>query len=378
MNGLLRLVAAAGVVGAALLVVGFFEQVPQAWIDSRTLAIDWSDLHSALRASWACGYCAPALRLPPWNLLLLMPVGLLPMRASWGLLVFGTLGVLLVSVPRARGRGRYLLAVLLLVLSFPALRHAADGNFEGIVIGGVLLALWGFRAGLGSAPTRSAPTRRAEWGAPLALAGGALLSAAKPQLSFLFLLALGLTTLYVWEPRRWKRALCLTLAVVVPALLWQGGAYLANVFAIAERGSIMDVSLLAALNRLALPALPIAVAWGGVLGVTGWALWRTRGGRALPQPFARERAGLLIAAALLLSPYSAGNSLLTLLAVGVMPLFLRRPLWGVLLLIPVNLPVLFNTAAALPVQAYYTTATLVWCWGVLLADTLRGGSARGG
>jgi hypothetical protein len=94
-------------------------------------------------------------------------------------------------------------------------------------------------------------------------------------------------------------------------------------------------------------------------------MWQTRPPRINPLPFSRERAGLLIAAGLLLSPYSAGNSMLTLMAVGVIPLFLKRPLLGLLLIVPINLTFFVNNPSGLAYQAYYTTAVLLLCWGVL-------------
>lgn len=72
----------------------------------------------------------------------------------------------------------------------------------------------------------------------------------------------------------------------------------------------------------------------------------------------------LIAASLLLAPYSAANSVLTVLAVGVIPLFQKRPLIGGLLIVLINLPFLFPPETHFNFSAYYTTALLLVIWGV--------------
>jgi hypothetical protein len=340
----------------ALLAMSFAEQLPSTFPN----AIDWSNLHVAIENGSIRYENDLGLRVPPWIVLLILPLGFLSMRASWALVALFTMIVLLISVPQTRPRWRYYVGILLLELSFPMLRHTVDGNFEGIVIAGVLLALWGYRLGL-----RPQENRQTEWIAPAILAAGALLAAAKPQLTAWFLLVFGLTTLYTWQRRRWLRALGFTLLVVIPCMLWKGQAYISNVFAISERGSIMDVSLMAALNRMHFPSILVAVFWLFILGATLWVMWQTRPPRINPLPFSRERAGLLIAAGLLLSPYSAGNSMLTLMAVGVIPLFLKRPLLGLLLIVPINLTFFVNNPSGLAYQAYYTTAVLLLCWGVL-------------
>ncbi|MFN8373305.1 MAG: hypothetical protein U0694_10580 [Anaerolineae bacterium] len=342
--------------GMALLAMSFAEQLPPDF----PIAIDWQALHRAIRDGHISYEPGMGMYVPPWNALVAAPLGFLSMRASWALVALFTMVVLLFSVPRTRPRWRYYAGILLLEASFPALRHAVDGNFEGMVIAGILLALSGYRMGLSAEPQR-----RAEWYAPMLLALGVLLASAKPQLTLPFLAVLGLTTLYMWRLRRWLRALGFTLLVVLPCMLWIGQAYLTHLFSIPERGSIMDIGLTAALNRMQLPSPLVAALWLLVLGITLGLMWLTRPSRTLRLPFSRERAGVLIAAGLLLSPYSAGNSMLTLLAVGIIPLFLRRPLLGLLLIVPIDLTVLVNNPAALSLQAYYTTAVLLLCWGVL-------------
>jgi hypothetical protein len=328
----------------ALAFIAFFESLPPALIESRTLAIDWQLLHTALQNNRLHYFSADGNRIvfanPPWTALFVLPLGWLSLQASWGLLVFATLLIEIVSVPRISQRFRYYMAILLLVLSWVSLRHAADGNFEGIVIAGVCLSVWAYRQ------------QR-----PYMLALGGLLASAKPQITILFLLVLTMGVLRHWPPRQWLRVGIPILIIALPPLALAGQEWLAAVAGLQERGSIMDVSLTAALNRTEIISLPVTASlWGILLLITLIATWRTR------WSLSREKAGMLLAAALLLAPYSAGNSVLSVLAVGIIPLFLRRPLLGFVLVMLVNATAFFG----LNTQAYYTTFSLLIIWGTLV------------
>jgi hypothetical protein len=68
---------------------------------------------------------------------------------------------------------------------------------------------------------------------------------------------------------------------------------------------------------------------------------------------------------LLLAPYAAANSVLTVLAVGVIPLFQKRPWIGAVLIALINLPFVFPPDVQFNYSAWYTTALLLVIWGVL-------------
>ncbi|NWF67673.1 MAG: DUF2029 domain-containing protein [Chloroflexi bacterium] len=336
------------VLGVLLLVIGFFESIPPALIG--TLAIDWRALYAGL-AGGQLRYGTGLLN-PPWAALFVLPLGWLSLPAGWGVLVFVTLLVEIVSVPRVPQRWRYYVAILLLVTSFHSLRHLADGNFEALTIAGVCLTLWGLK--------------RAQTGGGLvALVIGLLLTSAKPQSVFLFLLVLGVYILWQWPPRDWLRLAGGLALVIVPTLLWKGSEWLNTMFAIRERGSLMDINITAALTRLEQPLLA-AVCWLLLAAVTLWLVWRARQNAPL---LTREMAGMLVAASLLLAPYSAGNSLLSVLAIGVIPLFLRRWLPGLALILLLNSAAFFNRPQDVTFSATYTTLLLLTCWGVLAWQT---------
>lgn len=334
--------AALCILAAAFAFVWFFEQMP---IEGTTLAIDWQDIYPGIAGARLSYLDAPGLRNPPWPLLPLLPLGLFSMRASWGLLNLLTLAILVLSVPRHRNRRLFAFSVLLLVVSYPTLRLMADGNLEGEVIAGVLLLLAGYRQ------------RR-----PRLLAVGVLLVTIKPQVSFVLLIVLVLYVLREWSVREWSQAAIAVSVVVMLTMLWIGGEALENMLGIEQRGSIMDTSLWAALTRTGWFGAPVkAMIWAAVLGITLWAAWRS------DRTLSRFKAALLMAASLLLAPYSAGNTILSVMAVGVIPLFQKRPWLGAILIALLNLPVLFPPEALRPILAWYGTGLLLVIWGVMLA-----------
>ena len=317
----------------------FFRGLP---IDGTSLGID--------RIFWAFEggdifyHGHDGLRNPPWSVLILIPTGFIDDRTAWGLLVFFTLTVQIASVPHTPHRWRYWLAALLVVASFPSLRNMADANLEGLIVAGGVLVVAGYRL-------------RQPW----LLAPGVLLVTAKPQASILLMLVLGVYVLQTWPRRLWLRTGALVLAVVIPTLIWRGQEWLAAVRGTYQAGSIIDVSLSAALDRIGgVPAwLIIAVQVIFVLATLAVA-WRAN------RTLSREKAGMLVAAGLLLAPYAAGNSVVSVLAIGIIPLFVAAPLTGGLLLMMVNLPFLFVGADHIMYnyQSYWWTLCLLTAWGV--------------
>jgi hypothetical protein len=343
-----RLFAGLLLLAALTLVVAFFERIP---IEGTTLAIDWTAIWTGVqggRPHYETGM-APA----PWAVVLLIPLGWLSLRASWGVMSLVTLGVLAASVAAslpaagaqatAERRTRWL-GILLLTASYLSLRQLADGNIEALVIGGILLVLHGY-------------ARRNEW----TLAAGIVLGTGKLQETWLLMLVLGAYLLWTWPAAHWLRAAALVAAVVVPCLLWFGRDWLTFVSNFPSRGALFDTSLGAASYRLGLPQWLTLGAWAVVAALTIVAAVRDSA------RLGREKAGMLVAASLLLAPYSAGNSFLTVLAIGIMPLLvLGRPA-GVILYLLSEAPLLASRDIQFRLLAYYWTALLLLCWGLLLA-----------
>ncbi len=333
-----------GLFGGVLLLVAlvfaqFFQQIPT---DGNTLAMDWKGpIWTGLRDGLPYEELGVLVN-PPWSVLVLLPLGQMPMQAAWGILTLISLLILIISVPRTQSRFIYWASAILLAMSFPSIRNLVDGNLEALMVLGIVLVVHGYR-------------HDKAW----ALAIGGLFTTTKPQTTLLLVVALGLYLLQSKPPRLWLTALAIALVVIVPTMIWRGPQWLNLMFAIQEQGSIMDISLLAALRRTAMfdPAINWLI-WGSVLVITSVVTWTSQ------RTFTREKAGYLIAASLLLAPYAA--STLTLLAVGVIPLFQKRRWLGGFLIAFAYGQFFLNRPAYIPVFAYYSTAFLLLSWGALL------------
>ncbi|MEO8611375.1 MAG: glycosyltransferase 87 family protein [Chloroflexota bacterium] len=343
----------AGIVIVALF-VGFFEHIP---IENTSFAIDWHSFHQAVKGGNLVYAPTDGLRVPPWSALFIMPLGFFSFAASWGLLAMISFGLLVFSVPRVFPRWKHLMAVLLLTSSFLALRLAADGNFEGFIVAGAALIVYAYRK------------QHAGW-----MALGVLLATFKPQAVVLLLVVIAVDL--IAQPARRPFALkagALVLAIVIPSMLWRGEGWLASLLGENYQnytGNYLDISLSSALTRLGLPAFIGLIGRLVVVAVSVWIawrpLWRTPN---KPSLLSREKAGMLIAASLLISPYAAGNTVLVVLAIGVIPLFQKRFWLGGLLILLSDAAIFLHNTAYLTVISYYWTAYLVVVWAVLAVVT---------
>ncbi len=315
-------------------------------IEGTSLAIDWYDIWHGLRGP--LNYEDFKFRNAPWSIFPLLILGQMPMKTSWGLMMYLTLAVLIASVPVVRKKKLYWASILLTVASFPALRQYADGNVEAVVIGGILLSLYGYAKK-----------------DPLSLAFGILFATSKPQVAVLFLACLGLYMLLTFSPRLLLRTGVYVLIPVALGFLWRGPAWIDAVFGIPERHTVVDMSLMASLERLGVPDAINWILWAAVLAVTAAIVWFSQ------RTLSRYKAGMLVAASLLIAPYSVGNSVLTLLAVALIPLFQQQRRLGVILLILVNLPIVMHSPDHRELLTYYNTALVLVIWGVLLWKVWR-------
>lgn len=334
----------ASFIGTAAVFAIFFNQLP---VEGTSLGIDL--IFYAMRG-WDIQYdVVNGLRNPPWSVLVLMPLAQLPDKAAWGLLVFALLVVLILSVPVTGRKGLYWLGILLLATAFPTMRVIADAQLEALLIGGLLLVYLGYKH------THNA-----------LLAAGLILSTLKPQAVFMLLLALAIYLVTTWD---WRQLLRLALAlgvVIIPTMLWRGREWLAAVGGTYQAGTVVDASLAAALNRLGfVPSALVFLLWGLVGLITLWIALKSH------RTLSREKMGFLIAASLLLAPYTGGNTILVVLAIGAVPLMFRRFWIGLGLFVMADAYYPFNSAENVNIYAYYWTAFLLLSWGVLAADIYR-------
>jgi len=129
----------------------------------------------------------------------------------------------------------------------------------------------------------------------------------------------------------------------------------------------MDCSLSASIARLGFPRWVSAIFEGALLMVT---LYVVLSGHP---SVSRTKAGMLIAISLLLAPYSAGNSFLAVLAIGIIPLLQFHPRTGIALIALTDL--LYITLALPEIRfrwsAYYWTAMLILTWGIFASHVYR-------
>jgi hypothetical protein len=241
------------------------------------------------------------------------------------------------------------LSVLLLVTASPALRHIADGNFEGLVIAGACLLVYGYQK-------RNL----------VILALGLLLATAKPQETWLLVIATGFYLVKAWPPRQWLKLGAIIAAIAIPALLLFGGAWVAAMANIQPPpGTLVDISLKAAVGRLGLSPSVWTVLWLALFVATALIVLKSR------PIMSREKAAMMICASLLLSPYAAGNSFLTVLAVGIIPLFQSRRLLGVVLIVLTDLSYILPREFLYWNGAYFWTTMLIGMWAIFAWVIMR-------
>ncbi len=329
-------------------------------------ALDWRTIWQALRSQpVAFGTQDPStiggFFTPPWGVLLLRPLALLPMVDGWALTATVTLLALVLytylffpNTPQG--------FVLLVLLAHPTLRVLADGNLEGFVLLGLTLLLYGFH-------------QERFWMGLL----GLWLALVKPQLSWLVLLV-WIWRFFALRPRWTARVLAGMSGVVIVSLLLWGKPWLQALFpqslwtltTVMGRGSLIDISLPGTLQRLGVPwGIRIAL-WLLVLALTAFYLRLL-----LPQPPSpRWPLGSLPAsAALLLSPYVSGNGIFMMLPFGVLPLWHHRPSWGWLGLLLLYLPYAMPAEVRFQWGSLYAFLLVLGFWFLSLVHThtrLRG------
>jgi hypothetical protein len=343
-NKILGMAAIAlSVVTVLVLFAVFFTQIPT---QTNTLAMDWKTVWSSIRGGNLQYLPVDGIRFPPWSLVPLLPLGFLPMQTAWGILAGLGVLILVASVPHSEAKPIYLLSIFLVVFSFPSIRNIVDGNMENLVIGGVLLILYGYSSKN-----------------LYAFVIGVLLATIKLQEVTLLLVVTAIYVLMTWTPRNWLRLGMSITGAIGLSFLWRGRSWLITIFGQNYQkytNSIIDISGSAALKRLGfVPSFVITLFLIAITGITLYVAWKSQ------STLTREKAGMLIASSLLIAPYAAGNSALSVLAIGLIPLFQSKRLIGGILLALVNLPYLWSIDTLYNYQAYYWTAVVFLSWAIL-------------
>lgn len=314
----------------AMLLAFAAERLPM--FESGVFGYDWGVISNPVRGGRWPDYGTTDAFNPPWTMVGLMPLAALPLRTGWAVLatlsltVFFANGLGLARVfdlsPR-QGLGLALVSVL----SFWSVRNLADGNLEALIVGGFLLAGYGLRA-------------RNPWAMGVAL----LLLTSKYQAALFVAPALAAHLLRHWPRRQAAQALGLAAVVAGPSLLafgadWlallaPGGALSSSVDRIGSNVSLTALTVLPAVSAGArwmlaglVSVLSVFIFWPVLKGTTPLAGWALAG------------AGLL-AASLLVVPYTGLLSLASLTALAIVPIAIRCWPLGLALVLWANAPLL--------------------------------------
>jgi len=321
-------------------------------LENTTLGLDWKTIWDGIyRGKVVFGNSSETIGgmyTPPWGIILLLPLGFLSFRDSWGIISLISLVGLISSVPKKNNK-LDIFAISLLVLCFPSLRNFADGNLEGLVIGGVAVMLWAFRIQK-----------------PILLAMGMLIASIKFQETWL----LSLMILYLinknWSSSDFAKVLICGGIVSGISMLFFGQGWIESLFGEVSgtavlssamgRGSLIDISLSGAMERLGVSSVYRNLAVGLLLIAIFLLLYILDKRDKL---FQEDVVGLLLVVSMLVAPYVSGNSFLTVVAIGVVPLFQANRLIGSILFVLINLPFIFGQDILYYYQSYYWTFLLV-------------------
>src|SRR4030067_266764 len=85
--------------------VWFFARIP---IEATSLGWDWRGLWQGISGGRIVYGNATGLRIAPWSLVLILPLGWLSFRASWGMITLISIAPLGLSIPPTRNRWAFL------------------------------------------------------------------------------------------------------------------------------------------------------------------------------------------------------------------------------------------------------------------------------
>jgi hypothetical protein len=270
---------------------------------------------------------------PPWTVIFFLPLGFLPMPIGWGVMGFSMAVALTLAVPRRQVRqGLYVVLVLASALSPLAWRNYSDGNIDGLLLIGLLLLVYGYREEK-----------------PFLLGLGVLLATIKPQAVVFLLLILPVYLIQTKTPRFYLKAGLLVLVVaVVSFLALQPAAWLKAMFGVSGANRAFGIALSTFLINLGAPS---AVVWVLRLVIAVITLFITLSHN---RELSFLKIAMLVAGSLLIAPYAGALTLIVILAFGVIPLMVTRPILGILLYGLYAIPYIFRADPVFWRQTYWT------------------------
>ena len=331
---------------ACILIVWAFSTLP---LDQPGQAVDWKVFYQSTH-QFQISYPGNRVYNPPWVLVLLWPLTILSLPMSRGLAALVTLAVFFISVPRINDRVKWASSVLLLLFSYPMIRHLMDGNLEAMIVGGVLLALYSMRKQ-----------------SVVLMVVSLILLSSKVQESWLFVFALVLLLWRDWPRKPAFQSLLGAGIFALPFFIWKGAEWQAALQVFPYSQTAIDSNLLFVLAKLGVNEWIAWTAWAGILATTLYVLAYPKIG------LDRSRAAFLIIAGLMLSNYAAGDSLVTPLALGVIPFFQRKPWIGFSLVMLYFLPysALTDIQLRLAWENVYWAGVLLITWALLAWELIE-------
>lgn len=317
----------------------FLLVIPILRLSPENFAFDWRE--SFYGAIWRqdFGWETHPFRVPPWSIPFFIPLTALPFNIGWAIIMALTTLSLVLVVPRFPKRVQQV-GLLLLFTSYPVIRNYADANLEAYVVLGLLLAFYAF-----------------EKENPYLLAFSVLIATIKPQNVVLLMPVLGW---YMWQ--RFSRRNFFIFAGIVGTIFFGSLIIWGRPWYTSLTTTPTGISLSATLAGMGIPTyfaliLQIAVALITLLVVL-------RGKKEI----SLLKAGLLIAASIIIPPYTNLTSFVSLLAFGGIALLQKRFWLGVLVFLLANAPYLYRLSLVSSDldSPLYITSVMVISWLILL------------
>jgi hypothetical protein len=291
----------------------FYFVIPLLRLSPENFAFDWRE--SFYGAIWRenFGWESHPFRVPPWSIPFFIPLTALPFNVGWAIMMAVTTLSLVLVVPRFPKTVQRA-GLLLLFTAYPVIRNYADVNLEAYVLLGLMLSFAAFQKQN-----------------PYLLALGVLLATIKPQNVSLMMLVMGLYILQTFTRRNILIFGGIVGTVVFASLLVWGRAWYTSLTT-----TVPGVSLSATFESLSLPSSLALILQIGIGLITLFVVLRGN------KEISKLKAGLLIAASIIIAPYTNLTSLVSMLAFGGIALLQKRFWLGVFVFLLADAPYLYR------------------------------------
>ncbi len=340
---------------AAIILLGISIYYAYVSYPMAVMGTDWKQIGASIRnghVTWGGG-----MYNPPWGVLFLMPLGFLPLEVGWAILIALTFVVVFLCVPKDTSRRNLLLLLLAGLFSYFTVFTISGGNLDTLVVLGLMLSIWAY-----------------QHDRPFLLAAASLLATIKPQVVFLFYIALGVVILKTKSRDFIIRFGAAVVGVILLSMVWEGRGWLDSILSYRvefQRWGISFPSICLTFG------CPDALVWFVRVAVAGAAIYSVLRSRT---PVDRINTGLLCAASCFVANYAGGVSLMVIQLVAMLPFTLRRPVRGGIAHLLMFFPLI--TAAFTPRMIFgypdnfFHSFILIYCLIVLFIEVMAARSRQ--